>query len=77
MARCCGIRSLHPLPSPQLTNVTRNVINFASVLKDFYVSLESNDALHFSIATYLNAEAIVSLDDGSCAADHFTIYAPT
>jgi hypothetical protein len=69
------IKLLHPLPSPRLTNVTRSVVNFASILMDFFVAIEATDAMHLSIATYLNADAIVSLDSGFCTVDNFTIYA--
>jgi hypothetical protein len=69
------MKLIHPLPSPQLTNVSRDVISFASILKDFFVGLEANDALHLSIATYLNSDAVVSLDAGMLAVDNFTIYA--
>jgi predicted nucleic acid-binding protein len=69
------IKLIHPLPSPQLTNVSRQVINFASILKDFFVGLEANDAIHLSLANHLNAEAVVSLDSSMCSVDSFTIYA--
>jgi hypothetical protein len=69
------IKLIHPLPSPQLTNITRNVISFAAVLKDFFVAIEATDSLHLSIASYLNADAVVSLDSGFYTVDNFTIYA--
>jgi hypothetical protein len=68
------IKLLYPLPSPLLTNITRSVVNFASVLKDFYVAIEASDALHLSIASYLNSDAVVSLDSGFLAVDGITVY---
>ncbi|HYL85422.1 MAG TPA: hypothetical protein VE263_14385 [Candidatus Angelobacter sp.] len=72
-----GIRLIHPLPSPQLTNITKNVVNFASVLMDFFVAIEATDSLHLSLATYLRTDAVVSLDSGFCTVDNFTVYAHT
>ena len=67
-------RLLSPLPSPKLTNITRNVLNFASILKDFFVAIEATDALHLSIAAYLNSDAVISLDRGFLTVDGFTVY---
>jgi hypothetical protein len=68
------IKIVHPLPSPQLTNITKNVCEFAAILKDFYVSIECTDSFHLAAATYLGADGIVSHDTGFLSVDGFTIY---
>ncbi|HEV7673539.1 MAG TPA: hypothetical protein VGQ12_03310 [Candidatus Angelobacter sp.] len=69
-----NIRLLSPLPSPSLSNITKSVADFASILKSAYASIESHDALHLSLATYLAADAVVSLDQAFLAVDGLTIY---
>lgn len=69
-----GIRLLSPLPSPKLTNVTRDVISYASILKDAFVGIEATDAMHLALAHYLDSDAVVSLDRGFLTADTFTVY---
>lgn len=68
------VRLLSPLPSPTLSNITKSVADFASILNSFYVAIESNDSLHLSLATYLAADAVVSLDRAFLNVDNFTIY---
>lgn len=69
-----GIRLLAPLPSPGLTNITKNVADFASILKYEFSTIEASDAVHISLASYLAADAIVSLDQGMLAVDGITVY---
>jgi hypothetical protein len=69
-----GIRILSPLPSPGLTNVTKNVADFAAVIKFEFSAIESTDAVHLALASYLAADAVVSLDQDYLSADNFTIY---
>jgi predicted nucleic acid-binding protein len=68
------MRVLSPLPSPTLTNITKSVSDFASILKFEFVGIESSDALHLSLATYLASDAVVSLDKSFQAVDSFTVY---
>jgi hypothetical protein len=68
------MRVLSPLPSPTLTNITKSVSDFASILKFYYVGIESSDALHLSLATYLAADAVISSDRAFQLVDNFTIY---
>ncbi|MFL6312207.1 MAG: hypothetical protein ACJ71W_08875 [Terriglobales bacterium] len=68
------MRVLSPLPSPTLTNITKSVSDFASILKFHYVGIESSDALHLSLATYLASDAVISLDRSFQAVDSFTVY---
>ena len=68
------IRVLSPLPSPTLANITKSVSDFASILKFYYTGIETSDALHLSLATYLAADAVVSLDKSFQLVDNFTIY---
>lgn len=63
-----------PLPSPQLTNVTKDVLGYASVLKDAFVALEAADSVHLSLASYLDSDAVATLDLGFLTADPFTVY---
>jgi len=69
-----GFKLLSPLPSPRLTNITRNVLNFAAILKDAFVAIEASDAVHLSIAAYLDCDAVISLDKGFLTVDGFTVY---
>lgn len=69
-----GIRLLAPLPSPGLTNITKNVADFASVVKHEFSAIEATDAVHVSLASYLAADAIVSLDQGMLDVDGITVY---
>ncbi len=70
-----GVKVLYPLPSPDLSNISRSIVDYASILMDAFPKLESNDAMHLSIADYLNIEHIVSLDEAYKDVDSFTIYA--
>jgi len=63
-----------PLPSPLLTNVTKDVLNYASILKDAFVAIEATDSVHLSLASYLDSDAVVTLDLGFLTADPFKIY---
>lgn len=69
------IRLIHPLPSPGLSNITKDVLAFAAILKDYFVAVEATDSLHLSISTYLDCDAVISLDGGLCTVDNFTVYA--
>jgi len=64
----------YPLPSPLLTNHTKNIVEYASILKDAYFAIEASDSLHLSLAHYLDSDAIVTLDSGFLTADSFKIY---
>lgn len=68
-----GIKTLYPLPSPQLTNISKSVVEFAAILLDAFPKLESNDAMHLSIADYLNVPYLISLDEAYKDVDGFTI----
>ena len=70
-----GITVRYPLPSPHLTNISKNIIDFASVLVEAFPGLESNDAMHLSIADYLGINEVVSLDDSFKNIDTFIIFA--
>jgi len=63
-----------PLPSPFLTNVTKDVLNYASILKDAFVALEASDCVHLSLAHYLDSDAVATLDLGFLTADSFKVY---
>jgi hypothetical protein len=67
-----GLRS--PFPSPQLTNITRDVVNYASILKDAYVAIESMDSIHLSMSHYLDSDAVATSDLGFLTADPFKVY---
>jgi hypothetical protein len=69
-----GIKLLHPLPSPQLSNITGDVVRLATLLMDFFVGIESNDAFHLAIADYLDSDAVISLDVAFCGVDSYTVY---
>lgn len=68
-----GVRILYPLPSPQLTNISKNIVEYAAILLDAFPKLESNDAMHLSIADYLNVPYLISLDEAYKDVDGFTI----
>lgn len=68
-----GIKILYPLPSPQLTNISKSVVEYAAILLDAFPKLESNDAMHLSIADYLNVPYLISLDEAYKDVDGFTI----
>lgn len=70
-----GVKILYPLPSPDLSNISKKIVDFASILLDSFPNLESNDAMHLSIADYLNITDIISLDDSYKDVDTFTIFA--
>jgi hypothetical protein len=57
-----------------LTNITKNVCEFAAILKDFYVAIECTDSLHLAAASYLGTDGIISHDTGFLSVDGFTIY---
>lgn len=69
-----GVKILYPLPSPQLTNISKNIIEYAAILLDAFPKLESNDAMHLAIADYLNIPYLISLDDAFKDVDGFTIF---
>lgn len=64
----------YPLPSPKLTNRTKDIVSYASILKDAYFAIESSDSLHLSLAHHLDSDAVATLDSGFLTADPFTIY---
>ena len=66
-----------PLPSPMLTNITRDIVNYASILKDAYSAIEATDSLHLSIAQYLDSDAVATLDAGFLTVDSFKVYYTT
>lgn len=68
-----GIKILYPLPSPQLTNISKNIVEYAAILLDAFPKLESNDAMHLSIADYLNVPYLISLDEAYKDVEGFTI----
>jgi hypothetical protein len=69
-----GIKLRSPLPSPKLTNITQDVINYASILKDAFVALEAADSVHLSMSHYLDSDAVATSDLGFLTADPFKIY---
>ncbi len=69
-----GVTVKYPLPSPRLTNISKNIIEYASLLLESFPPIESNDALHVSIADYLRITDIVSLDDAYKNIDDITVY---
>ncbi len=70
-----GVTVKYPLPSPRLTNISRNVIEYASLLLESFHTIESNDALHVSIADYLSITDIIALDNSFKSIDDITVYA--
>lgn len=68
-----GVKILYPLPSPRLTNVSKSIVEYASILLDAFPNIESNDAMHLSIADYLNITSLISLDTAYKDIDGFTI----
>lgn len=68
-----GVRILYPLPSPQLTNISKSIVEYASILLDAFPKLESNDAMHLSIADYLSVPYIISLDEAYKDVDGLTL----
>ncbi len=69
-----GVKILYPLPSPDLSNISKSIVDYAGILLDAFPKLESNDALHLAIADYLSVNDIVSLDEAFKEVDSFTIY---
>jgi predicted nucleic acid-binding protein len=63
-----------PLPSPLLSNITKDVVNYASILKDAFAAIEATDSLHLSIAQYLDSDAVATLDAGFLTVDSFKVY---
>ncbi len=68
-----GVKVLYPLPSPHLTNISKSIVEYAAILLDAFPKLESNDAMHLSIADYLNVLYVISLDEAYRDVDGFTI----
>lgn len=68
-----GVKILYPLPSPQLSNISKSIVEYAAILLDAFPKLESNDAMHLSIADYLNVPYLISLDEAYKDVDGFTI----
>lgn len=68
-----GVKVLYPLPSPHLTNISKSIVEYAAILLDAFPRLESNDAMHLSIADYLNVLYVISLDEAYKDVDGFTI----
>lgn len=67
------VKILYPLPSPHLTNISKNIVDYATVLLDAFPKLESHDAMHLSIADYLNIPYVISLDVAFKDVDGFII----
>lgn len=68
-----GVKILYPLPSPHLTNISKSIVDYAAILLDAFPKLESNDAIHLSIADYLNIPYLISLDEAYKDVDGFTV----
>jgi len=69
-----GVKILYPLPSPHLTNISKNIVDYATVLLDAFPKLEANDAIHLSVADYLNIPYVISMDEAFKDVDGFTIF---
>jgi hypothetical protein len=68
------IRLAYPLGTfPQLDR-TMDIVMYATILQDAFVGIGSSDSAHLSIASSLNADAVVSMDKGFLTVDGFTIY---
>jgi hypothetical protein len=69
-----NIAIVYPVGLPPVVDKTRDIVIYATILKDAFVGIGSSDAVHLSIATYLGADAVVSMDKGFQTVDGFTIY---
>jgi hypothetical protein len=65
---------VYPIGSPPMLDKTRDIVFYASILKDAFVGVGVTDAVHLSIASHLGADAVVSMDRGFLTVDGFTVY---
>jgi hypothetical protein len=65
---------VYPIGSPPMLDKTRDIVFYASILKDAFVGVGVVDAVHLSIASHLGADAVVSMDKGFLTVDGFTVY---